>query len=341
MEGKLVAGRYELQRHLGTGEFGDVWVAHDRNLGHEVALKLLPANIDSVVVYQEATMLMTLAGEHVLPVYNADRYDDVPYIATKVAAGTAEDELATHPHGLRPDLAVTRTLQALVGLESCHGHGLIHRDVKPANIFLLRPDWAALGDFGAAYQMDRAGQVPPGGDPRVRSTEMMKGGRGDVMSDIYSMGVTLYRLLTGEWPYQHPDWPELKRLVTTGDCRDLRDLSPHVTNALARRVRRAMAVDRRERYQSAKEMHVDLATVDMGRLWQPMVPHPGHRACWSEEPVDRRTPHAICVVSSGPRFAIETRRATGARSRIAAACLDNLRERRVPVELRRIFALLG
>lgn len=341
MEGKLVAARYELKRHLGTGEFGDVWVAHDRNLGHEVALKLLPADIDSVVVYQEATMLMTLAGEHILQVYNADRYDDVPYIATKVATGTVEDELTTYPHGLRPDLAVTRTLQALVGLESCHVHGLIHRDVKPANIFLLRPDWAALGDFGAAYQMDQAGQVPPGGDPQVRSPEMMKGGRGDVTSDIYSMGVTLYRLLTGEWPYQHANWSELKRLVTTGDCRDIRDSAPHVSNSLARRVRRAMAVDRHDRYQSAMEMHVDLATVYVGRLWQPIGPHPGHRACWTEAPVARRTPYALCVVPTGSRFAIETRRATGARSRVATACLDNLRERRIPLELRRIFALLG
>ena len=168
--------------------------------------------------------------------------------------------------GVRPDLVVTWIRQALSGLEACHVHGFIHRDIKPANVFLQSPEWAQLGDFGAAALMDHLGTVGSGGDPLVRAPEMLKGGRIDVRADIYSLGVTLYRLLTGECPVEEPgSWADLKRRVSTADYVDIRGMAPHVPLALALIVRKAMALRAEDRYSSAQDMQHQLANSPCGR----------------------------------------------------------------------------
>lgn len=206
MTAGIFATRYELIEQIGDGRFGEVWRAYDQHLKVELAVKLLKAGSDEVIAYREASMLMGLEGEHILRVMNADRFRDIPYIATRLAeAGSTEDQLQTAwPAGVRFDRVVTWGRDALIGLSACHDHGLVHRDAKPANVFLDRHDRAALGDFGVAQEMGLDGKVAPGGDPQVRSPEMMKGGRGGERSDIYSIGVSLYDWSRGRGPMRIP-----------------------------------------------------------------------------------------------------------------------------------------
>lgn len=226
-----------------------VWRARDLNQNEEVALKTFRPGWPTIHVYGEAAILTALEGEHVLRVYNADTFDDIPYIATRIAMlGSIDGIYKSNPRGIRADYVVSWTRQALVGLGACHDRGLLHRDIKPANIFLDNLDLALLGDFGLAYRLDADGTAPADGSPLTMAPEMWSEGRGTVSSDIYSMGVTAYRLLTGDWPFEADTREDMRDLVPRGNYIRIRDRSPHVSRRLADRVERAMSLRPGNRY---------------------------------------------------------------------------------------------
>lgn len=328
------ADRFVRIRRLGVGSSADVWLAYDLILERKVALKLFRAGTDNVLAYDEARLLTKLEGEHILPVYDAQTFDDVPYIATRVAAGgTAERLLEQHPFGIRPDQSLTLIRHLLVGLDSCHARNLVHRDVKPANLFLDGTGRGLAGDFGLMRLTDHTGAVPAGGTERVRAPEMFDTGRGGKQSDIYSVGVTFYRLLTGEWPFETVDQ------VLAGDFVGLRIAAPHVPARLASRVERAMAVDSSTRYQHVSAMHQALADSRLlPRVWQRRAPHDGHEGCWYEDATSQRSGTGVCLIRTPKgRFQTDVRRATPTRPRITAFCLDGIREGDVAKRLRGIF----
>lgn len=303
--GERFAKRYDIVAPLGDGTHGHVWHAHDINVNREVALKELNDAVNAVAAYQEAATLELLTGDYTLQVYDATTYGDVPYITTAIAPhGSTEDRLEETPSGIRPDVAVRWVRQALVGLGSAHARRLIHRDVKPANIFLKALDHAALGDFGITHRADINGQVPFAGDPLVRPPEMIRGRPGDVRSDVYSMGVTLYRLLTKKWPFEDPDWANLRAAVTSGRCEPVWDLAPHLPPRLARIVSTAMAVDAADRFETWDAMDSELGKVTYRRNWSRVATHLGHDRCWAETPGPRRPVHEVCVIPRQRRLDI-------------------------------------
>ncbi len=338
----LFADRYEPRAPLGQGGFGVVWRAFDHNQHMEVALKLFKPGSPVIHAYHEARVLTALEGEHVLRVYNADTdSSDIPYIATRIAsAGSAEDALVTSaPFGVRPDVAVMWARHMLVGLGSCHALGLVHRDIKTHNLFLDRPDWAMLGDFGLAYPADVNGRVPRGGTPVTMPPEMIQQGHGTYVSDIYATGVTLYRLLTGAWPFNGATDADIFAAIVQGTYVHLRDAAPHVSRRLADHVERAMAFAEADRYQTWRELHDALGDPNLvRRSWERIAPHLNHLLCWVEQGAGVGTTHQVCVWDAGSgRFDVETRRATGARSRVTAHCGTVANERALRVHLRRTF----
>lgn len=336
MTSHLFAGRYEPLHVLGRGGFGTVWLAHDHNLNREVALKLFQPGSDVIHAYYEAQLLTALESPHILQVLNADVYQDVPYLATRVAAlRSAEDQMG--PQGVRPDLAVRWTRDMLVGLHACHGRGLIHRDVKPSNLFLQNEDLGLVGDLGVAHPVDATGSVPAHGDPRIRSPEMMTSGKGDLRSDVYSAGVTLYALLAGRYPFEGAP-SDLQKAIVSGECPSLRDLAPHLPRRLADRVKKAMALNPVDRFESAEAMANALVTPSpFKRVWERIPAHSGHYCCW-EEVRTRGTRLQVCVVAgASPRFTIETRRSSGAQTRLRDYCRLASNESALRVTLRDIF----
>lgn len=338
----LFADRYERRAPLGQGGFGVVFRAFDHNQRMEVALKLYKVGTPVIHRYHEARVLTALEGPHVLRVYNADvDASDIPYIATRIAtAGSTEDALVTYaPFGVRPDVAVAWIRHMLVGLESCHAIGLVHRDVKTQNVFLDGPDWAMLGDFGLAHPADVNGRVPPGGTPVTMSPEMIQSGYGTYVSDIYSTGVTLYRLLTGTWPFDGATPADVFAAIVQGTFVPLRERAPHVSRRLAGRVERAMASAEADRYQTPREFHDALGHPDLvRRSWQRVGAHPNHVYCWLEQSLGPATTHQVCVWDAGgDRFEVETRRATAAGSRVTAYCGASRNQQALWVRLRQTF----
>lgn len=336
--------RYELRDRLGTGRFGEVWLAHDHNLGINVALKLIRNPSDATEAILEARRLKELESDRILRVLDADIVEagDFAYVATELAAGgSTEDQLRAGGYiGLRPDHVVTWVRQTLIGLTAAHAHGFIHRDAKPGNIFLAGPERAALGDFGSAAPMDADGTVGHGGDPLVRAPEMLKSARSDVRADVYSMGVATYRLLTGRWPVEDPDFSVFKGAVLHARYPDLRDLAPHVPDALGRIVRRAMQVRSEDRFPTPAAMYGALGRLRLTSAWQPVTPHPGDLRCWIQHVTRGHTPHHVCVAQKGVQHSILTKRASGAQTRVLALCLDGVPKARLPRELRRAFGEL-
>lgn len=329
-----------VKAQIGRGTFGRVWLATDRNQGRDVALKTFGPRSPAVRAYTEATALTALEGEHVLRVYNADTSDDIPYLATRVARlGSTEDVLKVNPLGIPPDIVVSWIRQALVGMGACHASGLVHRDVKPGNVFLDSDELALLGDFGLVHRIDALGQVPAEGTVLTMAPEMWEHGKGDTRSDLYSMGVTVYRLLTGKWPIEADTVEELKGLVLAGTYEPLRDAAPHVSRRLASRVERAMARAPQDRYQDWREMHDDLGRPGVvAGVWRPSTPHAGHDACWTEVRRASGLLHSVCVMPDGARtFEVETRRTAGAKTRVGDHCHSGVPRSRLPTVLRRAF----
>jgi eukaryotic-like serine/threonine-protein kinase len=148
---------------------------------------------------KEAIVLTALESHNILRVYNAASYQDVPYLATAIARlGSTTDWMDRKHHPVPVDLAIKWARHALIGLSACHHRGLLHRDIKPSNLFLESEDHCLLGDFGAATNLDTNGEAQADGTLLFQAPEGLITHTLTVRSDVYSLGVTMYNLLTGE-----------------------------------------------------------------------------------------------------------------------------------------------
>lgn len=314
----LFAERYEIVHELGGGGSGTVYRVRDHKIGRDLALKLLRRG-GEILAIREAHVLTGLESPHILRVFNAGIHTDVPFIATAIAPmGSTEDHLAVGA-GVRPDLAVRWVQQALIGLGLCHRRNVLHRDITPANIFLDSQDHARLGDFGVAESMDEAGTAPPDGNQRCRAPEGY-GGRLTVASDLFSAGVTLWRLLTGHWPFDASTEDELAISMREGNRR-LRDTAPHVDRSIARVVEGALDPDPEARPPTADVMARRLgAARTLPRNWIRSADNGivEYRSTAGGSPI------VVVVTREGSRCTVETRYVTSDR-RVVDGCFETTR----------------
>ncbi|RYE94292.1 MAG: serine/threonine protein kinase [Myxococcales bacterium] len=272
--GDLLAGRYEVERVLGGGGMGVVVAAHDRALGRPVALKFLrpegaaDAEI-SARFLREARASSRLSGEHVARVHDTGTLaTGAPYIVMERLEG--EDlgaRLARAPVVAVAD-AVGIILQACEGLAEAHAAGIVHRDLKPANLFVTRRDGAEhvkVLDFGIAKvsgpddgELTSAQSLM--GTPLYMSPEQLHSAREvDARSDVWSLGVLLYQLLTGQLPFQRSTLPEICASILLDDPEPPSAWRPGLPPDLDRAIERAMAKEADQRFASLVEFTAALA----------------------------------------------------------------------------------
>ncbi|MFD7078203.1 serine/threonine-protein kinase [Nocardioides sp. NPDC059952] len=201
----MIAGRYRLERELGRGAMGAVWLATDDILGRSVALKQLIAldGVSDAAVEREAQLAARLVHPNVVAVFDLVRDDDKPWLVMEYVEGKTLAHMVRDDGPLPIEDAARLIGQIASALRSAHAAGIVHRDVKPANIVVGRADRAKLTDFGIARGVDsqttQTGQVT--GSPAYLAPEIATGGRATPASDMWSLGATLFQALTGEPPY--------------------------------------------------------------------------------------------------------------------------------------------
>lgn len=335
--GAIIDERYEVVHFLGNGSFGEVYETVDRFQDVTVALKLLQ-RYPSHNPWQEAQHLTALRSEYILPVLNADHFGGILYIVTKLATnGSAADRM--EPCGVPPETAIRWIRSACRGAGRTHDARLLHRDIKAENLFIDERDNALLGDFGIAELMTGAGLASWGGSYETMAPEVAAGGATSIASDVYSLGATLYALLSGEYGHNDVDPDALRAKVVNGPPPILRDAAPHVARALAQRVSKAMSRNASDRFTSPTAFDAALGTLPPTEcFWARTDEHSraGHERCWRGRRTGR-TDVTVCAVPAGRRIAVLAKHDPSGNS-IHAACQPAAPRSALSRNLRAAFA---
>ena len=258
--------KFEPRRILGTGGMGTVMLARDRHLDRLVAIKILLTDCHQLLerLQQEARLLWRLEHPSIVRVYDLDVHERRLYLSMEYAAGGNLALARLEPEPL------VRTVRGVVdALRHAHAHGIVHRDVKPENILLLDPAGrtsrgrtsAVLADFGLAAgpgEGDASLRRPIVGTPLTMSPEQVAGEPAGPTSDIFSLGVTLYRMLSGRWPFMGRNVQDVFDAIQTREPVRLRAAMSDPSRKLSRRlesiVMKAIAKDPVDRFESMAEL---------------------------------------------------------------------------------------
>jgi serine/threonine-protein kinase len=264
-------GKYQVTEVLGRGGMGIVYRAQDKRMGRPVAIKTLtegymkdPGMLERF--YQEAEKTGMLKHANIVTVYDLGEQDGMPYIVMEYVEGTPLDRIIRESHPVPLVYKLKIIEQVCHALGYAHQAGVVHRDVKPANV-IVQPDGVAkLLDFGIA-RLERSGKIAgltltlPGnviGTLPYMAPERLQGVRSDGRSDIFATGVLLYQLITGELPFSGEEIVLVKKLLNDRP-RPLRDFLESYPEILDRIVDQALAKDPDGRYSNAEEMATDLS----------------------------------------------------------------------------------
>ena len=263
--GTLFDGRYTVVRKLGAGGMANVYLAEDQELGRRVAIKILNdrhANDEQFVerFRREAKNAAALSHPNIVSIYDRGEAEGTYYIAMEYLDGRTLKELIVARGPAPLTVAVEYARQILSALRFAHRHGIVHRDIKPHNVLVDAEGRVKVTDFGIARagtsQMTEAGSIV--GTAQYLSPEQARGINVDQRSDVYSLGIVLYELLTGSVPF-NGDTPveiAMKHLSTLPEPPSVKRTD--IPRDLDLIVMRALAKDPEDRYQNAEEMDADL-----------------------------------------------------------------------------------
>jgi len=299
--GELIAGRYELEKLVGSGGMSNVFRAHDRLLERTVALKILHEQYSRDDDYverfrREARAVAKLAHPNIVTVIDRGEQDGRQFIVFEYIDGPNLKDL-TRDGPLEPREAIELTLQVARALSFAHQRGLVHRDVKPQNVLLNDDGQAKVTDFGIARSLDVHGVTQTGtvlGTSDYIAPEQARGQRVDPKTDIYSLGTVLYELLVGDVPFSGDNFVAVAMRHVSEPAPSVLERRPDCPLRLDLAVQRAMAKDPDDRFESMDdfvgELEACLAEVD-GRDGEGatlIVPPPGRPPRATRAPRRRR-----------------------------------------------------
>ena len=265
--GKMLDNRYEILEVIGQGGMAVVYKARCHRLNRLVAIKVLKPELADDAEFRrrfhdESQAVAMLSHPNIVAVYDVSRGMDLEYIVMELIDGITLKQYMERRGQLSWRESLHFITQIMRGLSHAHSRGIIHRDIKPQNIMVLRDGSVKVADFGIACLADRAGQTIAGkealGSVHYISPEQAKGERADERSDIYSAGVVLFEMLTGRLPFEGESPVSIAIQHFSAAPLNPRDIKPDIPEALELICMKAMAPVPANRYQSADEMLRDL-----------------------------------------------------------------------------------
>ncbi len=266
-------GKYEVRKEIDRGSMGIVYLGHDPYVNRTVALKVALGDALSdpesgaqyrKMFFNEAHTAGMLTHPNIISIYDAGVDDDTCYIVMELIEGGDTLKSHTKPKTLLPIEKVVEVIfKCANALDYAHRQGVVHRDIKPSNILITEDKDVKIGDFSIAHitKLDSTVTAPQGvmGSPRYMSPEQLKEEKITTRSDLFSLGVVMYELLTGKHPFATDSFTRLVNIILNEDPPPMSDYRADVPEVLEHIVRKAMEKNIDERYQMGLEFATDLS----------------------------------------------------------------------------------
>lgn len=280
MKGQKISDRYQIIKSIGEGGMANVYLAYDTILDRNVAVKVLRGDLSSDEKFvrrfqREALAASSLTHPNIVEVYDVGEDNGEYYIVMEYIEGKHLKNLLKKRGKLTLSEAVDIMLQITDGMAAAHDSYIIHRDIKPQNIMILENGLVKITDFGIAMAMNATQLTQTNsvmGSVHYLPPEQASGQGSTLQSDIYSMGIVMFELLTGELPFKGDNAVEIALKHLKEPIPDIREKLPNVPNSIYNIIKRATAKNPKNRYHDAREMHEDLLTcLDDTRANEPII----------------------------------------------------------------------
>jgi serine/threonine protein kinase len=281
---------FRILKLLGQGGLGAVYLAEDTRLGRQVALKTMRPELAAKPsarerFLREARLAAALEHDHICPIYHVGEADGIPYLAMPFLKGQSLEDLLKRKPKLAMAQVIRLGIQIAAGLAAAHDKGLIHRDIKPGNLWLEASPGRESGegrvkilDFGLARSSEAdTGVTQSGtilGTPAYMAPEQARGEKVDARADLYSLGVVLYRLATGELPLKGSDTMSMLMALATQTPRPAHEVNPEMPAELSAVIMRLLAKDPSQRPASARAVMQELRALQQAPADTIALPQP-------------------------------------------------------------------
>jgi serine/threonine protein kinase len=311
-----IIGKYKILSTIGSGGFGTVYLAEDTWIDKKVALKVPhKQSVDFGELLREPRLLASLNHPNIVTILTAEKQENVFFIVMELVPGETLETIIARDGALELSLALDYTCQICNAVDHAHRHGVLHRDLRPANVLVAESGMLKVADFGTSRFLEIAAHgTTVIGSPPYMAPEQFHG-KAVFASDLYSVGVTMYQMMTGVLPYDTPSPADLDRLMRGELITAPRLKNPKIPKAISDIVVKALAPEIHARYQRASDLLDDvLAARGAGPRRTPRLTPPGDSAAAVEDEVQEIHSRLKAREAPLPRFCWHCRKPLHARS---------------------------
>lgn len=311
-----IIGKYKILSTIGSGGFGTVYLAEDTWMDKKVALKVPhKQGVDFGELLREPRLLASLNHPNIVAILTAEKQENVFFIVMEFVPGETLETVIARDGALELSLALDYTCQICNAVDHAHRHGVLHRDLRPANVLVAESGMLKVADFGTSRFLEIAAHgTTVIGSPPYMAPEQFHG-KAVFASDLYSLGVTMYQMMTGVLPYDTPSPADLDRLMRGELVTAPRLKNPKIPKAISDIVVKALAPEIHARYQRASDLLDDvLAARGAGPRRTPRLTRAGERAATVGDEVQEIHSRLKAREALQPRFCWHCRKPLHARS---------------------------